>query len=307
MAELKQFIFFDFEMKCDDRGMAFEDMEAIRLGAVKYDLDTKQISYFDKYINPTTPWPLSNFCKQLTGISDRDLKTADSFPAVFKEFLFWIGGVKKSRFFSWSKSDMTRLKLDSERHGLHEVTIEKIESRYVDFQETFSKHVSKDNLSVANALGLYGVEFKGAAHNPMYDAFNTLQIFLHYYSQPLISDIEMAKAFILPGEEVDPDNINAKISQALIKDFTLLAENLHFAFRLRDAKKLLKKAGKTVKKYENILINRSGVFTEDVQRLVEHLVTFHVNLRESYQEHYAYSSRVMIMDDHSMNSIKHLK
>ncbi|WP_421378426.1 exonuclease domain-containing protein [Bacillus salacetis] len=307
MAEMKQFIFFDFEMKCDNRGMAFEEMEAIRLGAVKYDLQTKQVTHFNRFIKPSVPDALSDFCKKLTGIEDVDLAAAEPFPLVFKEFLFWVGGVKKSRFFSWSKSDMTRLKMDSTLHGLHAVTIEKIESRYADFQETFTKHVSKDNLSVENALALYGVEFKGDAHNPMYDAYNTLQIFLHYYSQPITSDIEMVKAFILPGEEVDLDNINAEVSSALIQDFHELTENLHFAYRLRDAKKLIKKVNKTVKKYENILINRSGIFSKDLQNLVMLLKNFYDNLKDSYQEHFICSSRVMIIDDQSISSIKNLK
>ncbi|WP_409250843.1 exonuclease domain-containing protein [Bacillus sp. SCS-153A] len=307
MAELKQFIFFDFEMKCDDKGMDYESMEAIRLGAVKYDLETKRVSHFDRHIKPSTHEPLSDFCKRLTGITDQDLATADPFPQVFRELLYWVGGVKKSRFFSWSKSDMTRLKLDSTLNGVPSVTIEKIESRYVDFQEIFSRRVSKDHLSVENALTLYGIDFTGDAHNPMYDAYNTLQIFLNYYSQPLTSDIEMVKAFILPGEKVDIHTINDKVSKALVRDFTSLTENLHFAFRLRDAKKLLKKISKLVRKYENVLLNRSGIFTQDVQQLVQQLVTFHENLKDSYQEHFVSSSRIMILDDHSLHAVKKMK
>ncbi|WP_456274612.1 3'-5' exonuclease [Bacillus sp. AK031] len=307
MAELKQFVFFDFEMKCDDQGMAYENMEAIRLGAVKYDLNSKCITTFDRFIQPTTQEPLSDFCKKLTGIRDVDLFSADMFPVVFKEFLYWVGGVKKTRFFSWSKSDLSRLKMDSLLHELPQATIEKIENRYVDFQHVFSKRVSKDNLSVENALALYGVEFEGEAHNPMYDAYNTLQIFLHYYSEPLQSDLQMAKAFILPGQEVDHSTVNAQVRQAVTTDLSSLTENLRFAFRLRDAKKLLKKVSKTVKKYDNIIINRSGVFTEEVLQLVGILTHFHEELRESYQEHFLCSSRVMILDDHSVHSIKNLK
>lgn len=307
MAELKQFVFFDFEMKCDDRGMAYEEMEAIRLGAVKYELDTKTITTFDRFIQPTSLEPLSEFCKKLTGISDLDLNAADTFPDIFEEFLYWVGGVKKTRFFSWSKSDMSRLKIDSALHELPDVTINKIENRYVDFQETFSKRVSKDNLSVENALALYGVEFTGEAHNPMYDAYNTLQIFLNYYSDPLTTDMQMVKAFIIPNEDIDAKNINQKVGNAVMKDLFLLKENLRSVFRLRDAKKLLKKVSKSVEKYENILINRSGIFSEDVQDLVRLLKIFHKELNESYQEHFVYSSRIMILDDHSMNSIKNLK
>lgn len=307
MAELKQLVFFDFEMKCDNRGMAYENMEAIRLGAVKYDLNTKSITQFDRYIQPASPEPLSDFCKKLTGIKDRDLVTAEPFPLVFKEFLYWVGGVKKSRFFSWSKSDMSRLEIDSALHGLPSVTIDKIQSRYVDFQQTFTQRVSKDNLSVENALALYGLQFQGDPHNPMYDAYNTLQIFLHYYSQPLASEIAMVKAFILPDEELDLKTINEKISKALIQDFTSLTANLHYAFRLRDAKKLLKQVSKTVRKYENILMNRSGIFTQDVLQLLQQLIYFHENLKDSYQEHFVSSSRVMILDDHSLETIRNMK
>ncbi|MDQ0804955.1 hypothetical protein [Priestia megaterium] len=38
MADVKQFIFFDFEMLCSNKGMPFEDMEAnsARRGEVQY-------------------------------------------------------------------------------------------------------------------------------------------------------------------------------------------------------------------------------------------------------------------------------
>lgn len=141
----------------------------------------------------------------------------------------------------------------------------------------------------------------------MYDAYNTLQIFMHYYSHPLTSEIAMVKAFILPDEELDLKTINKKISEALIQDLTTLTANLHNAFRLRDAKKLLKQVSKTVRKYENILLNRSGIFTKDVHQLVQQLVNFHENLKDSYHEHFVSSSRVMILDHHSMQCIQNMK
>ncbi|WP_252183491.1 3'-5' exonuclease [Rossellomorea vietnamensis] len=307
MAELKQFIFFDFEMKCDDRGMAYENMEAIRLGAVKYDLQTRRITSFDRFIQPATRDPLSPFCKNLTGIDDRDLETADPFPVVYSEFLFWTGGVKKSRFFSWSKSDLSRLKIDSHLHGLPAVTLEKIEKRYVDFQDIFSKGVSKVNLSVENALAIYGAAFEGEAHHPMYDSYNTLRVFLRYYSEPVTSDIEMARAFILNGEEIELATINERIKEVLTADIAELTDNLHFAYRMTNVKKLLKKVSKTVGKYDNILINRSGIFTEDILHLVHQLNAFNKNLLESFQEHLECSSRIMIIDDYSETTLKNLK
>ncbi|MEK1832729.1 hypothetical protein AAAC51_38820 [Priestia megaterium] len=51
MADVKQFIFFDFEMLCSNKGMPFEDMEAIRLGAVKYNIETENIEFLTVIFN----------------------------------------------------------------------------------------------------------------------------------------------------------------------------------------------------------------------------------------------------------------
>ncbi|WP_237894074.1 exonuclease domain-containing protein [Priestia megaterium] len=99
MADVKQFIFFDFEMLCSNKGMPFEDMEAIRLGAVKYNIETEDIEFFDRYIQPTKRVSLSRFCTELTGIKDTDLVGASNFKNVFEDFLTWIGGIKKIPFF----------------------------------------------------------------------------------------------------------------------------------------------------------------------------------------------------------------
>jgi len=195
MADVKQFIFFDFEMLCSNKGMPFEDMEAIRLGAVKYNIETEDIEFFDRYIQPTKRVSLSRFCTELTGIKDTDLVGASNFKNVFEDFLTWIGGIKKSRFFSWSTSDLSRLKIDAEKHEISLATIKKIEQRYVDFQAIFTKRVSKNNVSVENGLALYNLQFEGEKHNPMYDAYNTLRIYLSFLNEPVQSDFIMIKQY----------------------------------------------------------------------------------------------------------------
>ena len=256
MADVKQFIFFDFEMLCSNKGMPFEDMEAIRLGAVKYNIETEDIEFFDRYIQPTKRVSLSRFCKELTGIKDTDLVGASNFKNVFEDFLTWIGGIKKSRFFSWSTSDLSRLKIDAAKHEISLATIKKIEQRYVDFQEIFTKRVSENNVSVENGLALYNLQFEGKKHNPMYDAYNTLRIYLSFLNEPVQSDFIMIKQFIL--EEV-PQNIkemNATLRTTIQKDLHIFAEELNEIYKMKDALKIIKRTQRIVKKYENILINR---------------------------------------------------
>jgi inhibitor of KinA sporulation pathway (predicted exonuclease) len=306
MADVKQFIFFDFEMLCSNKGMPFEEMEAIRLGAVKYNIETEDIEFFDRYIKPTKKVSLSRFCKELTGIKDTDLVSAANFKNVFEDFLTWIGGIKKSRFFSWSTSDLSRLKIDAEKHEISPTTIKKIEQRYVDFQAIFTKRVSKNNVSVENGLALYNLQFEGKKHNPMYDAYNTLRIYLSFLNEPVQSDFIMIKQFIL--EEV-PQNIkemNTTLRKTIKKDLHIFAKELNEMYKMRDAAKIIKRTQRIVKKYENILINRSGLFSEEIGFYIGLLLDFYHNILLCYNEHLEYSSKIIILDESTLHPLNQL-
>lgn len=301
MAELKQLIFFDFEMLCSDRGMPYEDMEAIRLGAVKYDIETEQISYFDRFIRPEQTDPLSDFCKELTGINDSDLVFAQNFASVFSDFLHWIGGVKRSRFYSWSSSDMSRLKVDANRHHLPETTIKKIEKRYIDFQAIFTRRVSKTNMSVENALSLYHLSFIGDKHNPMYDSYNTWRIYKHFIKDRLKTDLIMLKQFGFP--ELTDDQA---LKNVLKSDVASFISELDDMYPLKQVKKILKRLQRLVGKYENIVINRSGVFSQDMIQQIVLLNEFYQELLSSYQEHSQHASKVMILHQHMLQPVQPL-
>lgn len=307
MADIKQYIFFDFEMLCSDQGMAFEKMEAIRLGAVKYKLDSEEISYFDRYIRPENRNPLTDFCKRLTGIDDSDLEKASDFKDVFADFLEWVGGLKKSQYFSWSPSDLSRLKIDSLKHSIPERTIRKIETRYTDFQDIFKKRVSKNNISVEDGLALYGLEFLGEKHNPMYDAYNTFRIYQSYLCEPIKSDMIMLKQFIF--EEESPKDIrmiNLKLSKQLQQDAKEITEQLREIYRIRDVKKLLKPIKRLSLKYENVFLNRSGIFTKQNVCNAECFLSFYQDFLFTFEEHFAHSSRVVILHEYMLNPLKQL-
>lgn len=309
MANLEQFIFFDFEMLCSNRGMPYTDMESIRLGAVKYELKTGEIAFFDRYIKPKQIKPLSKFCKKLTGIEDKDLVDADSFKDVFEDFLYWVGGVKRSRFFSWSPSDLSRLKIDAFTHQISSSTVKKIEERYIDFQAIFTKRVSKTNHSVENALALYNLTFKGDKHNPMYDAYNTLRIYLSFATEHFQSDLIMLNQFIFANETIHSDNpslINESVKHAFKKDITEFFTDINYVFKIKDAQKVIKKANRLVTKYENIVINRSGLFDREIINYIRAWIEFYKELLHCYEEHETHASRIMILDDHMIQPFQQL-
>ncbi|WP_282171354.1 3'-5' exonuclease [Cytobacillus firmus] len=305
MAELKQLVFFDFEMLCSKSGMLFEDMEAIRLGAVKVDVESGKVTGFDRFIRPQQNSPLSTFCKELTGISDSDLEKADDFPEVFKDFLFWVGGVKKARFFSWSSSDILRLKADASRHNLPQATIEKITKRYVDFQAIFTKRASRTAASVEKALSFYELSFIGEPHHPMYDAYNTLRIYESFEEHLVKTDLIMVQQFIFQEAELPPaERLSQEIKYIFQKDLVEFYSNLNDAFRLKDAWKLIKKTKKLVEKYENILLSRSGIFDKELIAGVEELLNFYKELQTAYREHCSYTSKIMILHEQMVEPLQ---
>lgn len=306
MAELTQYVFFDFEMLCSNKGMLFEDMEAIRLGAVKYDLITEKLSFFDEYIKPENHKPLSMFCKRLTGIEDKDLRDADRFADVFSTFLYWVNGVKKTRFYSWSKSDLSRLNADAARHGIPSATIEKINSRYVDFQEVFSNRAANNTPSVENALALYGLDFVGETHNPMFDSYNTLRIFFAFERNPQLTEKIMAERFILPGRTLTVDRINVEVKSQFAKDMEEFFSSLQWIYKMKEAQQLVKKAKRICKRYKNVAGSSSGIFDEEIRSDTKDFMLFYEGLKKNYLEHITYSSRILILDEENFSYRKTL-
>jgi len=215
--------------------------------------------------------------------------------------------VKKSRYFSWSPSDLSRLKIDAEKHELPFRTIDKIKKRYIDFQAIFNKRVAKGNISVEDALTLYGMEFIGEKHNPMYDAYNTLRIYLSFLNERVQSDLIMLKRFIFEEEvPLETDQINLNLNNYIRQDAALITGQLREVSRMRNAKKLLKPVRRIVEKYENVLINRSGLFSEENVLHARILVTLYHELLLSYNEHYSYSSKIIIFDEYMLQPLHQL-
>lgn len=303
----EQLVFFDFEMLCSNRGMAYEKMEAIRLGAVKYDATSREMSYFDQYIKPLNSAPLSAFCKELTGINDSDLADAPYFSAAMDKFFRWVGTLNNTRFLSWSKSDMDRVKLDAELNAYPSGNIARMENGYTDFQAVFTSSVSRTQMSVSNALKLYGFDFTGDPHNPMYDALNTMRIYQCFNEFPVKTDLLMAQQFILGKSVEDIRTVNYLIQNSLRIDLEELFMDKQDIFRLKDAKKLLWKFKKLLGKYKNILLNRSGIFFDGTVSLAQHLFSIYEDMMTSYEHHFNSSSKILILDDATVHHIKSLK
>jgi len=111
-------IVVDTESTCDAGGrMAAHEMELIEIGAVKVRLDDGEIlSTFRSFVQPQNQPTLSEFCKKLTGIRQREIDGAEPFSHVLKEFQAWLNHPFWT-WSSWGDFDRTLLHRELERVG----------------------------------------------------------------------------------------------------------------------------------------------------------------------------------------------
>ena len=85
-----RYIIVDLEATCwevVDR----KDMEIIEIGAVVLSPNKNLDKEFTAFVRPIMKPILSDYCKKLTTISQKDVDSAETFNVVFPKFLQWIG------------------------------------------------------------------------------------------------------------------------------------------------------------------------------------------------------------------------
>lgn len=101
MFEDNEIIIWDTEYTswpgCQENGWENEKgqyREIIQVGALKFDTDTLEVlDSFERVIRPEINPELSNYIKDLTGLSQESIDRADSFESVLKTFVEWSEGL----------------------------------------------------------------------------------------------------------------------------------------------------------------------------------------------------------------------
>ena len=87
---MKHYIIFDLEATCiEDRSIQFTN-EIIEIGAVKLDEQLNQIDTFQLFIKPTLNPILSDFCIDLTTITQAEVDQGEDFKDALQHFANWI-------------------------------------------------------------------------------------------------------------------------------------------------------------------------------------------------------------------------
>ncbi|MCK5016467.1 MAG: exonuclease domain-containing protein [Candidatus Peribacteraceae bacterium] len=175
MSNPDNYIVFDLEASCWLGRPPKGHNEVIEIGAVKYNREMKIVDEFQAFVKPATSDKLSEFCKDLTHITQEDVDKADSFRDVIVRFQRWItdDGTKKYILLSWGKYDKNQLGKDCVLHNLDSEWLK----YHINIKGKFSHVPGKKKPGMIKALKILGLEFEGTHHRGIDDARNLGRIF----------------------------------------------------------------------------------------------------------------------------------
>jgi len=169
------FLIVDFEATCcDKKTIARNKMEIIEIGAVIVDSKTLlKLDEFTIFIKPILYPILTNFCKELTSITQKDIDKSLNFPKAIKLFKKWLYKYDNFLFCSWGDYDKKQLQQDCKLHNI----ANPIGAEHINIKKLFSKSQNlKKKYGMAAALKVSNLKLEGFHHRGIDDARNMAKL-----------------------------------------------------------------------------------------------------------------------------------
>ena len=172
----KSLVIVDLEATCcDEKSVPRNEMEIIEIGAVQVDPDTGEIiSEFEAFVKPVRHPELTDFCTELTSITQQDVNRAKGYPEVIASFKQWLTEIEVYDFCSWGAYDKSQFEQDCEFHNIPYPFIGKHRNLKKEFSEALGV---KKQFGLGRAIKHLGLEFEGTAHRGIDDARNIARVY----------------------------------------------------------------------------------------------------------------------------------
>ncbi|MFP3387866.1 exonuclease domain-containing protein [Brevibacillus sp. SIMBA_040] len=171
------YIIFDLEATCWENDRKRQN-EIIEIGAVKLDKKLKIVGEFQTFIKPLRNPVLSDFCKNLTSISQADVDNAPSFGNAIDDFKNWIGN--DYWLCSWGFYDKNQLKMDCELHNKPTHWL----SNHISIKHQHGKMIERERgVGMERALNMLKIPLDGTHHRGIDDARNISKIFVKIFDK----------------------------------------------------------------------------------------------------------------------------
>lgn len=175
------YLIIDLEATCWENQRK-DISEIIEIGAVLLDDYYKILSEFQAFVKPISSTVLSEFCKNLTSITQEDIDHAEIFPVVFKSFVVWAektagAKVKNIVFCSWGYYDEKQLIKDCQFHKVQYPFL-----RHRSLKHEFAKRKNIKPMGMEKTLQFCGMKIDGTHHRALDDVKNITKIFIKEWS-----------------------------------------------------------------------------------------------------------------------------
>ena len=182
MGKEQYFLIIDLEATCSkDGSVPRHQMEIIEIGAVMLNRSTWNIdSEFQQFVKPIIHPQLTDFCTELTSITQQDVDAASSFPEVIAQLHTWMESFPNYIFCSWGNYDKSQFIKDCK---LHQIPYP-FTSEHRNIKQEFSEYLGVSRkFGMAQALQHLDMELQGTHHRGIDDARNIAAIFKYMHTQ----------------------------------------------------------------------------------------------------------------------------
>lgn len=154
--------------------------EIIQIGILEVDTSPGKVnivqgSEVEYFVKPTHS-EISGFCTELTGITQKNVKNSQMWPAVAASIIKRFG--KNKAWMTWGRDDLL-IKENNELYGIPSP----FSDDFINFGFLWTAMSgSKKNVSMKNAMEGINMEFEGRQHGALTDAQNLAKLFCAFTS-----------------------------------------------------------------------------------------------------------------------------
>ena len=172
------FAVMDLELTCDEN-FPRDKQEIIEIGIVITDLRFNFIAEISEFVRPVNYPILTDYCTKLTGITQKDVDSANTLPEVVRHLMKY--ELPPREEFMWCCWGRDAVWLQNELNIKIEETEDKIifDSRYINI-----KYLDNKRRGLKKALAAYGIEQVEPAHRALADAKSTALLAKHLNITP---------------------------------------------------------------------------------------------------------------------------
>ena len=176
------FIVIDFEATCTNKKeFPASEMEIIEFAGMLINTKFEIIKEFSEFVKPIRHQQLTEFCTELTTITQQDVDQAKEFSEVLKEFNIAIEGFNPI-FLSWGNFDKNIL---IENCEFHKTEYPFDMKNHINIKQKIAQHLElKKAKGVSGMLKYFKMDFIGTPHRGIDDVRNIVRI-LKACSYPL--------------------------------------------------------------------------------------------------------------------------